>query len=756
MKLYLAILLCCTFTAATFAEPVELAYDNGRRGGHFDQANPGDIEAVRFTPAHPCSLLSFRYMVTGPEQMEWHVWADNGGNMPDVNNDLMEPMTVEPGAVNAWATIDLSDRNIVFDIPKHFHIGYVKLAADPDLWVDGGNPVEQRSSIKIGSDWYVTGEGSGNFLVRATVEYYDERDQFQFTDATREAGVRQFSKVAWGDYDNDDWEDLLLDGRTLFHNDGDGTFSDVSTAAGLVEGNNSSGGCWGDFDNDGWLDLFGISHDMNGPDRLYHNNGDGTFTFANDLYSFYNGADPTEACGWGDANNDGYLELYIANSEQWIDDAHQNYFPDYFWTYSADFEMFVEQTATTDIQNLRRYGRGVAWCDFNNDGLMDIYISNYRLHPNFFLVNQGGLNFENQARSRGIEGSGRQGMYGHTIGSSWADYDNDGDFDLFVGNLAHPRFLSFSDKCMLYRNNGAPNWNFTDVRDSAGIAYDETASSPAWGDFDNDGWQDLFVTSVYEGRQPYLYRNNGDGTFTNSNYPAGFHTKAYNSWGAAWCDYDHDGDLDLAVGGNHGGLFRNNGDDENNAWIEIALKGTTANSFGFGSRVKVWEHGEQLQMRQVEGGMGTGASQNMMAVHFGLGPRHRSLVDIEIDWLGGETERIENVVTDRRYIAVQGEGLLAVKKELEIWNLEFGIGNAYPNPFNSTVTISYQLSSSSSSSSLAIYDLSGRLIATLVSGTQTAGAHKVVWDGGGAPAGIYIARLEAGGKVANVKLVLVK
>jgi len=753
MKSLVCLLISCLLASASLAEIVELAYDSGNLAGHFEQAGVGDIEAVRFTPAHPCSLLSFRYVASGPDQMEWHVWADNGGNAPDVRIDLTEPITVQPDAVNQWATIDLSDRGLHWDVPTNFHIGYVKLGADPDLWVDGGDPVEQRSSIKIGADWYVTAEGSGNYLLRATIGYYDKRDEFEFTDVTRDAGIRQFSKVAWGDYDNDGWEDLLLDGNGLYRNSGDGTFTNVTADVGIGQGNNSSGGCWGDFDNDGWLDFYGISHDMNGNDRLYHNNGDGTFTFANDLFSLYNGRDPTEACGWGDANNDGLLEIYIANSEQWIDDNHQNYFPDFFWTYMDDFGAFIEQTSVTGIQEERRYGRGVAWCDFNNDGWMDIYVSNYRLHPNFFLVNQGNMQFVNEAYVRRVEGSGRQGRYGHTIGSSWADFDNDGDFDLFVGNLAHPRFLAFSDKCMLYRNNGEPNWNFTDVRDSAGIAYDETASSPAWGDYDNDGWQDLFITSVYEGRQPYLYHNDGNGKFTNTNYPAGFHTNAYNSWGAAWCDYDHDGDLDLAVGGNHGGLFQN--DARAASWLQLTLKGTTSNKFAFGAKARVYDGG-MAQLRQVEGGMGTGACQNMMTLHFGLGAVGNEMVDsMVVEWLGGESQTFYDIPTNQRYSVVQGEGIRSVEDDFGLRIVAFGLQSAFPNPFNSSITIEYGLPSSSSSS-LTVYDLNGRLVTTLVSGVQTAGSHKVAWDGGAAPAGEYIVKLEQSAKSTMIKVILVK
>ena len=328
----LSIICIMAAVSSAFADPVELSYDRGRRGGTFQQTQAGDIEGVRFTPAHPCSLLSFRFWVDGTGEMEWHVWGDNGGNMPDIENDLIDPINIDVDDDSDWIEVDVSDAGLRFDVPRHFHIGYIKQGGAPYLFVDGGNPFETRSFLRIDNTWYVTGDGSGNYLLRATVEYYNELDEedYVFHNVSEAVGIGGMSKMAWGDYDNDGWEDLLVNGRILYRNMRDGTFEDVSEAARITANNRSHSATWGDFDNDGWLDFFGVSNNHEENDQLWHSNGDGTFSEVHEEYWLFHGRNPTAACGWGDADNDGFLDLYIANSEDW-NDGNPVYYPDFFF-----------------------------------------------------------------------------------------------------------------------------------------------------------------------------------------------------------------------------------------------------------------------------------------------------------------------------------------------------------------------------------------------------------------------------------------
>jgi hypothetical protein len=257
-------------------------------------------------------------------------------------------------------------------------------------------------------------------------------------------------------------------------------------------------------------------------------------------------------------------------------------------------------------------GRGVAWADFDNDGWADILVTNYRLDPNFLWRNRGDGTFENVARTTGVEGQEQEGAFGHSIGAEWADFDRDGDLDVFLANLAHPRYIGFSDPSQLLVNDSGSSPRFDDRFDDAGLVFDETASEPAWGDFDNDGDQDLFVTAIYQGRRSTLYRNDGNGTFTDVTWLAG--ARVDNGWGAAYADIDRDGDLDLAVGSGDGvRLLRNDGNASH--WIHIRAVGTASNRSAIGARVTVTA-GPLKQMAEVQGGKGTG-NQHSLPVEFG-------------------------------------------------------------------------------------------------------------------------------------------
>jgi hypothetical protein len=227
--------------------------------------------------------------------------------------------------------------------------------------------------------------------------------------------------------------------------------------------------------------------------------------------------------------------------------------------------------------------------------------------------------------------------------------DNDGDLDLVSANLAHPRYIEVSDMSMLLRNEGAPNWHFTDGRAAAGIKYAETHSDPVWWDVDSDGDLDLFVTSIYQNCGSFLYLNNGRGHFQDVTWLAGART--FNGWGCAACDYDHDGDLDLAVGSGSGfSLLRNDGiwgAQRTRHWLQVRAEGVGSNTAGIGARVTVTRRGVS-QTRDVEGGRGT-TSQSSLVSFFGLGGNEEP-VDVEVRFLGGSTVRLSDVDVDRTIV----------------------------------------------------------------------------------------------------------
>ncbi|MDY0000354.1 MAG: CRTAC1 family protein [Polyangia bacterium] len=701
-----------TFCAAQTgsAQPIELAYDDGTPAGAV-QLSPGDIEVVRFTAEHPSTLLSIRlffYSVSSDATVV--VWADNGGNAPDLEAELWRGIVApEDGD---WTLVDLGDEGIEIPALESFYVGQIVSDASTLLGWDSSGADETRSLARIDGEWFFIGDGGEppmavDCLVRATVSHHDQVTIPGFTVVTTALaqGSVNLSRMAWGDFDNDGWEDLLVNGNRLFRNDRDGTFTEVSEAAGIAW-QPSSGGIWADYDNDGWLDFYATVHNYlpecaglgacaddsfecvegrcrprprcAGPsdcsqagwsctggrcapavpeteaelphDRLWRNNGDGTFTDVSEEagrpYDFF----PTEGAAWGDFDNDGCVDLYLANYEtptSWTAGVLGVGTPDYLFRNNGD-GTFTDVSEDSGIRGFPDLcGRGVAWADYDDDGWIDIYVSNYRLDFNLLWRNKGNGRFDMTAGQAGVAGEQIQGAYGHTIGSQWADLDNDGDWDLFAANLAHPRFIEFSDKSMLYVSSGPPDYTFLDQREASGIRYSETHSDVAAGDYDNDGLLDLFITGVYVGYRSFLYRNLGGLRFSDETYAMG--ALVDNGWGAAWADFDNDGDLDLVSRD----LFRN--DAPSGRYLKIRLRGTISNRAAIGARVKL-QAGGQSMTRQVEGGKGT-TTQSSLTLHFGLGEAERAEL-VEITWPTWPplTETYADLEVNRTATFIEGQG----------------------------------------------------------------------------------------------------
>ena len=490
-----------------------------------------------------------------------------------------------------------------------------------------------------------------------TAQKTETTAEIAFEDVTKSAGLElpngQGRRIAWGDYDNDGWEDLLLNGTTLFKNN-KGKFVNVTQKAKITEG--AGGGIWGDYDNDGYLDIFAYTHKKY---LLWHNNKDGTFTNVSKKAGLENNPNNTEAAAWVDINNDGWLDIYISNYE--VNDKEQIGVgtPDVLWLNNKN-GTFTDITAKAGVSEDKepKCGYGVAPADFNNDGLMDIYVTNYRLQPNYLYQNNGDGTFTDAARAKGVQGketplddNGSIFLsYGHSIGAVWGDIDNDGDLDVFCANLAHPgKALEYSDTAKLYINQGGPDWKFTDIREQAGIPYVETHSEPAFGDFDKDGFLDLYLSCCYQNVKSYFYRNQGDLTF--KDVTADAEINQTDGWGSGWCDYDNDGNLDIAVGGGWTSttkLFRNKGNKL--PYLKVKVVGKHCNRAGIGSRIKVTA-GELVQIREIAGARGTG-SQDSLIAFFGLaghkparpGDTSRSgggTVDVEVRFPCGKTKTLK-------------------------------------------------------------------------------------------------------------------
>ncbi len=446
--------------------------------------------------------------------------------------------------------------------------------------------------------------------------------QAGFRDASQQWEFSSGGKAAFVDYNNDGWIDLYAGGK-LFRNEGGKRFA-VADKAGVPGGEV----IWGDYDNDGHVDLFQFT----GAGSLHRNKGDGTF----EKVPFP--ALPTinsRGAVWIDINNDGWLDLYVGGYEIWQQAVH----PDAIYLNQGD-GTFKEHWRSPD--NAHFSARGVTAADFNEDGFMDVYVSNYRLQPNFLWKNDGKGTFKEVAAEVGAHGipdavityTGgiRYPICGHTIGSAVGDLDDDGHIDIFVGNFSHPR--AGQDRPQFLKNLGPDGqFKFEDRSANAGLGWQESFASAALGDYDNDGDLDLYFTTVYGTgsggirNYPVLYRNEGNWKFTNVTAAEGI-PNLPPTYQAAWGDVDNDGDLDLCTAGK---LFINEG--RTNNWIKVALKGDgkAVNRSAIGTQVRL-RAGDRILTRQVEAGTGEG-NQNDLTLHFGLGSS-KDDVAIDIDWPG--------------------------------------------------------------------------------------------------------------------------
>ena len=444
---------------------------------------------------------------------------------------------------------------------------------------------------------------------------------------------------------------------------------------GVADGGTGRGVAWGDYDGDGDQDLYLVNSSQ--PNRLYPNSGTALGSdigvpagVANNGLGF--------GVAWADYNNDGKLDLYLVRSGQ----ANRLY-------RNNGSGLFSEVGAAAGVANSGA-GRSAAWGDYNRDGLVDLYVVNDGVST--LYRNNGNGTFTDVGSSTSIAHSG------HAQGAAWGDYDNDGDLDLYLvigrGGLG----LS-SAPDLLYRNNG--NGTFTEVSGLAGIDEGGDGRGVAWGDYDNDGDLDLYVSNSDEtigvvNSPNWLYRNNGNSTFTEVGNTAGVRDTDGDGRSVAWADYDNDGDLDLYLA-NDGAdrLYRNNGggsftsvaatvgttDNSNSVgaawgdydgdgyvdlyvanddaapnrlyhntgsgarWLTVTLAGSVSNRTGIGARVTAFA-GSNRQRRDVDGGSGY-LSQPSLPVEFGFGIT-TTVDSLVINWPSGVRQTVTSVSTNQR------------------------------------------------------------------------------------------------------------
>jgi hypothetical protein len=531
--------------------------------------------------------------------------------------------------------------------------------------------------------------------------------QIRFVDIARSAGIAfvhdnaasaekylietMGAGCAWIDYDQDGLLDLYLVNSAatraykpphplrsaLYHNNGDGTFTDVTQRAGVgAEGLFGMGVAVGDYDNDGFPDLFVLGY---GRCILYHNNGDGTFSDVTDRAEVANPGRWASSAAWFDYDRDGRLDLVIANYVDWSpannfycgdqgpgmrsychpDDYHGQ--PPTLFHNNGD-GTFRDVSKSSGIGLKAGNGLGVVTFDFDGDGWQDIFIANDSM-ANFLFRNKHDGTFEEVAYAEGIAVSG-DGQAEAGMGVDAADVNGDGRMDLFVTHLD-------MQLARLYENFGANGFDDATLRCKIGYAtYHTSGFGTRIFDYDNDGARDIFIANghVLDNVERYhadtryaepklMFRNRGRGIFENVSDQLGADFRlARVSRGVAIGDFDNDGDLDLLVNNNGQSpqLLRNDGGNANH-WLEVLLIGTRSNRDGVGARVKLTA-GDLASYDEKKGGMSYQSAQDPR-LHFGLG--NRSRVDaIEIAWPSGMVTKLTDIKADQIIAVKEGTGIV--------------------------------------------------------------------------------------------------
>jgi hypothetical protein len=717
--------------------------------------NGYSVYAARFEPSVPGFIKKIVIKLGGTgtaDSAVLRIFGHEGGTaFPQLEKELISPITIKK-TVSGTQFIEVTLPTPLFVDNNQFFIAVTNKTSGLQVFADVSAPVASCSSSSGGDYYFLFYKNTSGqwFLgtrkamaVDVIMELVPPPSVPWFTDVTSAAGIaltHSNRSISWADYNGDGFLDLLA-GNVLYKNNKIGGFTNVNSAAGIS--GNANAHLFIDMNNDGKTDVLFLSNDSTAC-KIFVNNGDGTFA-STPLNLSTGRFRNISSVSIADINNDHYPDLFVGQLWEVYPDALPNHL--YLNDQALGFTDAGDKLYPPGYANRR--SRGSSWVDFDDDGDQDLFVANYYLEPDEFYRNNGDGTFTNIQSAKGLDLDNTGGS-GHGTGVDWADYDNDGDMDLLLPQLAHPPFILQYDHrpTTIYDNSGSPGYNFTNKKGTHGIAYEETHAGAAWGDINNDGLADIVTTTFYGCRFIDFHIQKPDHTFEMRSYESGL-DKIVTGEDGCWVDFDNDGKLDLACGDNGAfRLYKNTGAFYDH-FTELELRSSSANFAAIGARVKVYAGGKQL-MQEVTAGRGV-IMQKPARLHFGLG--NTGIIDsVVVSWPGKtSTEKFTGISADNlNFLTEGGQVTLNVPGMQNAASRTFSSASVKisPNPFHGNTVFLVNFSSPAEFS-LDIYSVSGQKIKSLHNGKAYGNETRISWDGSNesgiiAAPGIYYYRLVSG------------
>jgi hypothetical protein len=787
----IALFVC---TAVALAQPAIVKVDNGKYRGY--NVGNGNVPLTNFEetamlmPAGPCAVNKIQIYYAGASAAKDTVWIvcdPSEGALPPTSfvwsyDTLIAPIVFDYPGTPGWYDLDISGRGVRSDGYDRICVQHRIKKAGPFFAVDNDgvsaplssflfDPVP-NNSLGFPGVYY---RSSSDFMIRLEV-VYDMPSGGSSTpppaptmvDVTKAAGLTDAAgntmnaaRVSVTDWNGDGWDDIAV-GSNFFENQRNGTFRRIDlpiTASATV---------WGDIDNDGRLDCYAVNGGAG--DKVYRNNGDGTATDITAQTKISNPY-PTVTPMWTDVNNDGRLDLFIANGRTEVSGQEQ-YFPDQLWIANSDGS-FRNTTSSSGIAAGEPSPYYDCWaasaCDWNDDARTDLFVATYRLAPDLMYRNNGNGLFTEIGASTGLRGvpTAQAGYFGHGAGTEWGDLNNDGYEDLVVGNLGHPDWRGqFANPSLVYMNGGAPGFAMTESRHRLGLKFFEMNFGVVLLDLDLDGTLDVFhcqyaYNAAGASGEPYrrsrMYLNRGAGAgYALRDVTWQLGCNIHGAWTAARLDYDNDGRMDLVVASPTGGLvlFRNEL-PRNGRYLGIRLGGSPLDQVPMdatGTKVTVYANGMKMTRSLHSGGSGTTASQNSSEFHFGLGSATR-IDSVVVRYPNHFTRVFTGLLPDHKYtIAYNGEPVTAVREApvaVPGWSL------AQVRADRHVVQFVLEGGGMLAAATAEVSDVVGRVLCRVPLGDLAAGPHafRATAD---LPSGMYILRIAGGATLVQARFTVLR